>query len=378
MNKVAIVISNDHYNALGVVRSLGCSKIYVILILFSEGLTYVDKSKYVNEAIKVSGFDEVSAHICKISCRFQNCFIFPLSDSSAEYIDRNYSSFPQNVYAPHMFGRMPFYQNKWNAKQLAQKIGMNVAIDCIENPKESDKSLWNIFPCIIKPLVSLNGRKSDIQTVWSSAAYSTALKCFEKKKYENVLVEQFLCGKSEYMIEVVGASTSTEVFIAGIIRKIREYPIINGSTSYAWVEMKSSVIDIELVKKYILETHYIGLFDMEFKYVDGKVYFIECNFRNGAPSYIFTRLNVNIPVAWINAMSSPLYNFCNRNEYSKCYFMCEQTDIMNMLKRKIGAFPWIRDFFRAKKIFVSIADLKPLVSYIFLMVSIFFEKLRNR
>ena len=49
----AIVITEDHYNALGVLRSLGEKGVQIHLLLFSEGDTFVDSCRYVYETHKI-------------------------------------------------------------------------------------------------------------------------------------------------------------------------------------------------------------------------------------------------------------------------------------------------------------------------------------
>lgn len=55
MKAKALVISEDHYNALGVIRSLGEEGIPVDLVLTTESKkTFVDKSKYISNTVRVS------------------------------------------------------------------------------------------------------------------------------------------------------------------------------------------------------------------------------------------------------------------------------------------------------------------------------------
>ena len=49
----AIVIGSDHYNTLGVIRSLGEKGIPVYLILITQNEGFVDKSKYVAQSWSV-------------------------------------------------------------------------------------------------------------------------------------------------------------------------------------------------------------------------------------------------------------------------------------------------------------------------------------
>ena len=89
MQNKAIVISEDHYNALGMIRSLGEKGFKVNLILTTEpGHTYTDKSKYVSNVVFVPHVDrEILNAIKKISEGDESCFLFPLSDYTAMLLD---------------------------------------------------------------------------------------------------------------------------------------------------------------------------------------------------------------------------------------------------------------------------------------------------
>ena len=44
---VAVVIGNDHYNTLGLIRSIGLEKIPIILLLNADKHNFVSKSRYI-------------------------------------------------------------------------------------------------------------------------------------------------------------------------------------------------------------------------------------------------------------------------------------------------------------------------------------------
>ena len=377
MEDKAIVISEDHYNALGVIRSLGEKKIPVILILTTKpGHTYTNKSKYVTEVIFADHDQKKIIEEVKKLCKNQErYFIFPLSDFSAMLIDQNYTLFDKNVVCPNMKGNMMIYQNKVNSKNLAIKCGMKSAKSMIL--KVSDYAKWSEFPAIIKPLISQEGVKSDITIVDNSQELVEALDKFRTRNYTRVLIEQYLAGKDEHMVEVLGCSFGENVFIAGIIKKIREYPMKRGSTSYAQIVQEHKDIEYETIKQFIKLSQYEGLFDMEFKYVDGRCYFIECNFRNGAPSYAFTLSGCNLPYNWIlGKKNKELINMGQEN--NGLYFMCEQTDFLNTLKREISLKKWLKDFCHCKKIFLVTNDSYPSFVYYMQFIKTMLKRLFRR
>lgn len=368
----AIVITEDHYNALGVLRSLGEKGVQIHLLLFSEGDTFVDSCRYVYETHKIKRTESaIIQSVSQIISSGERFFVFPLSDFSANILDKNYVQLGEKCIIPNMRGKMNFYLYKHNTKEKAQEYGLLVPKGCILS-KDEENADWDVFPAIVKPLISIEGKKSDIITVANRTELNESIKSFREKGYSNFLLEQFIEGDDEYMIEVMGYRGKGTTEVCGIIKKIREYPIQNGSTSYAEVVEEHEAISCESVKRFVDELDFFGLFDMEFKYADGKAYFIECNFRNGAPGYALTKRGRNIPFEWILDVLEEK-SISSRSSRKKC-FMCEQTDIINMLKGTPGVFTWCKQFFCADKIFFSWKDLKPVITYYVIFIKKFLRK----
>lgn len=366
----AIIIGDDHYNTLGVIRSLGEKKINIILILITSlENTFVDKSKYVKKTFKTNKDSEELMNII-IKCikeMKETPVIFPTSDFVAKVIDDNYIKLEPIAYIPNAKGNIGVLQNKKILNDYAENLGLtvpnNFIIDFNEYINEEYINAVYDYPIIIKPLISIEGLKSDIIIAYNKNQMKKSLLDFRNNGYNRVLIQKYIYGIDECMIEVIGYSKKNgEVEIGGIIKKIREYPIKNGSTSYAKIVKSHDDIDLELIKKIVQVTKYCGLFDMEFKYFNGHAFFIELNFRNGAPSYIFTKLGINLPYLW----------YCNQindeaNMYTNCTseytFMCEQNDIINMLKHDVSFFTWIKQYVESKKVFFNIKDIRPILKY---------------
>lgn len=359
----AIIISEDHYNAMGMLRSLKASGLPLKLILMADHDTYVDKSRYLAEAVVIKKSKEaIISTLAEMMHSDEHSILFPLSDFAANVLDEYHDSMPKNVTFPHMNGKMLSMLDKEKAKQHAQHCGLRTAqgmtVDL--HTQEPCNLGWNCFPAIVKPLASIEGAKGDIQIAEDDRQLGEILSSLHKVGYTRVMVEQYICGESAHMVEVMGYVANGETVICGIIRKVREYPIKNGSTSYAAVVEEHADIQQEKIKEFISNTGFEGLFDMEFKYADGKAYFIECNFRNGAPGYALTNCGRNVPCGWMQRRLSIPYK--ERKRKNKL-FMCEQNDVINMLKGEVPLLTWLHQFFRAKKIFFDSRDMRPYMHY---------------
>lgn len=360
-NVRAIVIADDHYNGLGVIRSLGERNVPIYLILLKKGDTIIDSSKYVEETVKIKVDDEEIINAVKDFVREKNInILFPLSDYVAELIDRNRNVFGDYVVVPNAGGKLKEYQNKLALANIFEQAGIVVPKhQCLDVAHTCD-CVWETYPAIIKPLVSIEGLKSDIVRVDDEQALQDALREFQRKGYRRVLVETFITGEEEHMVEILGYTDKLgNPHFSKVIRKIREYPICGGSTSYARLCERHQGVNYIMLESVVKKLNYYGIFDIEFKYADGKLYFIEMNFRNGAPAYALTRTGFNIVYEWLCDAVGQSADVLIKN--NKEFFMCEQRDILNLLKKNVGVCCWIRQFGGAQKIVWDIHDIKPVL-----------------
>lgn len=367
MQKVkAIVIADDHYNALGMVRSLGIARIDVTLILFTQGDSFVDSSKYVTKCIKIShSSDELIKHVNRIIESYSDSLIalFPLNDFSSQVLDQNISLFPSRVLCPNANGNILKLSDKYYIKEIVSKCGFTVPNGELIDFRNMTEIKWTQYPAIIKPVVSIEGSKRDITIVNNVTELNYVIKEYIQLGYKHALIEEYITGPDSHMVEVMGArNNDSSIDYAGIIRKIREYPIKNGSTSYAKIVDQHVGIDFAVISKFLDDINYVGIFDIEYKYANGKAYFIECNFRNGAPGFIFTLNGHNIPELWIKKNFGLNFKI-KSHKLNNINFMVEQNDLINMLKGEPIFSVWIKQYISACKIFSFRGDSKPVRKY---------------
>lgn len=374
MKNKAIVIGGNHYNTLGVVRSLGEKGVPVYLILTSQKGGYVNKSKYVIQYWEVKESEKSIMSV--LTNNFINeeyrPVIIPTSDFTMKVLDNNLNTLKNKYIVPNasgVEGRVTELMNKKLMNEIAVKSGVTVPASWEVLLDNEETLIPNdiIFPCIVKPLSSIDGKKSDI--VVCKDRLELKDKLFKlKKDYYQVLIQEYITGKDEKMIEVIGCVTinNNEIIIPAIIEKIREYPLTAGSTSYAKAVKNSRYIDINKIHALMRNIHFNGIFDMEFKYANKKVYFIELNLRNGAPGYIFSKVGVNVPYLWyLEAIGINIDNM--KKEIDKSFnFMMEVRDIRHVLNGDIKLITWIKDLIRTRVfLFINFKDMKPLTSRLF-------------
>ena len=118
-----IVIGTNHYNTLGVIRSLGEKGIPVNLILISKRKDYVNKSKYISNTWLVNKTDSKILEI--LTDNFNNekhkPIIIPTSDFAVKVLDCNFESLKVKYILPNIdneAGRITKLMDKMRMNKL--------------------------------------------------------------------------------------------------------------------------------------------------------------------------------------------------------------------------------------------------------------------
>lgn len=345
----AVVIGDWHFNSLGIIRSLGEKEIPVIFINLSGG-GYGESSKYTYKTYH-SEEDEKSIVDTLLTVLDENKgkpVIFTACDKAAYAVDNSYDLLCDKCFLPGLRGKAKEYMNKDNMCKAARQAGFivpdgeTIAFD--DSFKERVIAFG--FPCIMKPLLSVEGSKADIQICHNAEDLDAACEVFlnSEENYTRILVQRFVNGNSTEMFAFDGCKvTGRRVDIYGQLEKTREYPIKRGSTSYARIKTDITEIDVSVLDNFLELVGYEGLFDLDILKIDGVPYFIEINFRNGAMSYAFTKAGFNIPYIWY---SSVLGKDVREPEIKETVLMCERDDLNHVTDKNISPFRWISDIRR--------------------------------
>ena len=165
----------------------------------------------------------------------------------------------------------------------------------LEVPLTYDKIDFELNgPMIVKPNDSKESSKDDFFIIESKNDEDQ----FNQNKKVDIdySIQQYIYGDSRNMYEVIGSySHSKDIFTFFPIRKIRQFPLTIRSSSYVEsTELPKEIINN--VKEFLRLFNYEGYFDLELKKCESsnKFYFIECNFRLGAPLSIVSKYNNKI------------------------------------------------------------------------------------
>ena len=349
-NKV-IIIGDDHTNTLGVIRTFGENGIrpYVFIISKTKMVAVV-KSKYVE---KYWICTDVDTALLTIMTNFINEKLKPViistSDSVTVVLDKNFSRLNEKFIVSNINnkqGEIVKYMDKYNQYKLSVSNDLKMATSKIINLSTKDNNNYDdlSFPCILKPIISAEGKKEDISICNDIEEFSISVNKFKKLNYNRVLYQEFI--NYDYELDISGYSFNGKVCIPGVIKKIRIWPEKKGSTTYGLVMPANKIKEIiSNIEKLMNGLCYNGIFDIDLFICGDKCYLNEINFRNGALSYAYG--NSFICYYWY------LSNI--ENKFVKCsfvdeeyYFMDDQADLHNVIDKKITYKKYISDKKKAR------------------------------
>ena len=374
-----IIIGDMHHNMLGMLRSLGEKGIYSNLIVYDNINHFVLKSKYIKKYHIVATDDEViNILLNEFNNEKSKPIIFCTSDNAASVIDLNYNRLIFKYVLPNVDnkqGSLTSIMDKGIMMKYAVEAGFKIPQSLSYNLDKDKIDLERIkFPCIVKPLKSIYGRKEDFVICRTKNDLSVALEKL-KGKVISLQIQEYLI--KDYEMSIVGVVTpqTRTVIVPGIIRKIREYPFNLGSSSYSVLKPNiDDYLDLDVVKRFFTIVKYTGLFSIEFISINKQLYFLEINLRNDGNGYVPSKGNCNLPYLYIQDYLGKDISKLNHKINKPIYFMIERGDILYMLKKHLNLFLWIRDLLRVKCFILY--NRKDIYPFYFYLKSLVMNKLK--
>ncbi|MBR5904986.1 MAG: hypothetical protein IKZ51_00840 [Bacteroidales bacterium] len=290
-----IVVGGDHHNTLGVIRSLGRAGIMCSLIILPDGgfSPYVAKSRYVSDLRIINSAEELPG---VLESEFSSDALKPVviccHDAMASAIDCNSSKLKEAFFIPCGAnpGAITELMNKDTMGKLARECGMSTP------PSDG-------FPCVVKPLVSKNGKKEWMQVCGNACELE---RCIEQYGRSNLQIQRFIEKEAEY--QLIGCSLPDgTVFIPGVSSILR--PCQGSNTSFLHYSGPDTIVDSSPVIDFVHRTGYVGLFSVEFvRDKGGRDYFLEMNFRNDGNAICVTKAGVNLPLIWYLGVTGQDYS----------------------------------------------------------------------
>ncbi len=298
MNKV-ILIGGNGMTATQLARMLGEANIPFEAILIEKGYctrwskyvkqcTFCDKEQIIpllekkktdDKTILVVHGDQIVELLDANREKLQEHYILPLSDKSHNTTK---------------------YMDKFNVKELAKQVGLNV-VDAVILNKEDDnleQKVANIeFPCFTKAVRSSVGGKYDIFVCKEIADLNNAIK---NAKSNEILVEKFIDKENELCFQ--GIAIGDEVYIPIVITYIGAQVAgrYGGHLDILDATTASKYVELEMLAKFVKEVGYQGPFSIEFILdKEGNPYFMEINMRFGAYDYVLPAVGFDVMKNWV-------------------------------------------------------------------------------
>ena len=297
-----IVIGSDHHNTLGVVESLGMAGLMPHVIIVSKTAvpnSFVLKSKYC----KGQGFSTTYDDLIPL---LHNLFghrtsekpvVITTNDQAASLLDHHLDELSAFLQLPGTGkqGELEYWMDKLNMIQLAKSVGMNIPETITVKRGETVKDF--VFPCITKSVSTLKGAKTNLRICSNIDELNGFLS--RQTQYDEVQVQQFIDKDFEYQFIGCSINGGREITIPGRTHIVRPNGFDNNFHK-EFVENDNSFNDVlEQTKAFIRQTHYSGLFSVEFlRDKNGTDYFLEMNFRNDGGAICVTASGTNLPYLW--------------------------------------------------------------------------------
>ena len=222
---------------------------------------------------------------------------------------------------------------------MAKEAGLCVPVSKIVD-EENVLTKNDIFPCIIKPLVSCHGSKSQIRICRNKSELLTQYNSIANRP--TIILQQYI--ERDYEISILGCGTQNgNCIIPAVEDKLTLYPKYVGLECLARIHPLENKQIIEGISNLIKSIGYVGLFSVEMMHCenDGKFYFTEVNLRNdGAQSFIF-KYGVNLPLIHVNdLLGLPMPN---SEELRPGYYIWDMHHMKSLLSREISLLKWMKE-----------------------------------
>lgn len=351
-NHEFIIFAMDHYNPLGLARSLGEEGIQSIIIAEKSKTDISSYSKYVKEYIRV---DTVNDGYKILMERFskgykQKPFLLTCDDRTIEFLDHRYEEW--NAYFIGFNagekGRISKYMDKFKILELAKKHGLKILDTiCVDKGIIPENIKYPIITKSISPVVG--GWKSDVYICHNK---EELLGAYTKIKAPQVIIQKFIDKKNEYCID--GFCTANGTIMFNAIESRYNYMIPGYYSPYMTVQNFGQWEIGQALSAMMKEIHFEGIYSIEFLIDQNNMYyFSEINFRNSTWSYAATKAGMNLPILWAETMLTGKLDYDPTKLIEKGFMaMVEPIDYgKRVITKKIEFGEWLRDFREAKCLF---------------------------
>ena len=367
MRKYIVFVCKDHYNPLGIVRTLGETGISPIAVVVKSDPQLVIKSKYVKVKHVVNSPEEGLELILKkyAKGKDEKSFILTGDDVTVQLLDKNYERLKDYFYFYNagVAGKIRHFMNKDVLNELAIKHGFNVAKTWKVKPGDCEIPEDIIYPVMTKAVHSFGKEWKSIVFICRN---ETELKeAYKKIKSKYVLLQEYIEKSDEYGFEGISVNHGKNVFISMQTSQVYEIP--DKYTPFWYIKNVNDPKFIKQASRMIEEIGLEGIWEYEFL-VDknGKMYFLEINFRNTVIGWATTVAGMPSITLWCKAMEQgKIDTDCLKKIPDGFTTMAECWDYDERVKGKvISRREWMKQYKKVNaKLYKGRNDFRPFFSF---------------
>lgn len=291
-----IVLDGGHFNPLGIVRSLGEVGIKCDVVAVNSPDALMTKSKYVDVVRFVeTAEDGIEYIIRQYGGEKEKPFILTGNDSMISVIDSHYSELVDHFYffncgKPNGIKKL---LSKYAQNVLARESGLNVPDFEEVNVGELPKIVK--YPILTKAASSLEDNWKCLTHICRNE--QELLDAYATMDCKRILLQSYIEKDNETGFDALAINNGQDCYLPMQLTYHYTTETSFGNSIYFFEPTDQGLLDS--VKRLMKLTGFEGIFSIDFiKGTDGKLYFLEINFRNSAWSYPSTCAGVNLPYIW--------------------------------------------------------------------------------
>lgn len=342
-----IVFALEHYNPLGLIRSLGENGVNPIYISVKRRGKVACLSKYISTCHFVDTVDEgYQLLLANYGSEKLKPFVLFSDDKSVGFFDLHYEEVKDKFicYNAGATGRINEFMDKDGILKIAKKHGFNVLDSHVVKLGEIPEGL--VYPVITKDISPNSGNwKSDVFICENEAELKEA---FTKISSPVIQIQHFVDKKNEYAIEGFTANRGKEIFIGSTLTW--KYLIKGYYSPYHDVMPLTHADFREKLRALFEEVGFEGIFEVEFLIdKDDTYYFLEANFRASAWNYSSTVAGMPLSYLWVKSMDAGHIDPADEKPFENFTDMSEVIDYGKRVEGGLCSLAeWLRDFKEAK------------------------------
>ena len=367
-NHPIVVFATEHYNTLGLIRSLGEAGMNPDYISVKGKAAVASTSKYVDKNHFVTTIDEGYEVLLE---KYGNAekgmepIVLCMEDKVLGVMDEHYDEICDKfiMFSSGKKGRTLEYMDKFKILELADKYGLKTLKTVVVNRGEIPTGIE--YPVITKSISpTVGGWKSDVHICENEEELIAA---YENVLSPRVVIQKYIDKKNEYCLDGFSFNNGKKVVIP--IESTYNYLIKGYYSPYMTVKPFVNTEMQKALEGMMAEIGFEGIYSIEFLIdKDDNYYFSEINFRHSTWGYAATVTGMNIPELWIKGMVDGGIPEDCKVDFDAFTAMVEPIDYQKrVVERNMNLKEWVNDLLDCKCLFYfNKDDMEP-----------FFEMIRN-